>query len=52
VHLLYRAQGHDYVSSIGYASSSDGLHIDEQLKDPVFMPTQPFEIPTKVGKLI
>jgi len=51
VHLLYRAQGHDYVSSIGYASSSDGLHIDEQLKDPVFMPTQPFEIPTKVGQV-
>lgn len=51
VHLLYRAQGHDYVSSIGYASSADGVHIEQQLENPVFIPTQPFEIPIKAGQV-
>lgn len=43
VHLLYRAQGFDYVSQIGYASSSDGLSIDERHHKPAYRPTQPFE---------
>lgn len=43
VHLLYRAQGHDYVSQIGYASSSDGIAIDERLDKPAYWPTQVFE---------
>lgn len=51
VHLLYRAQGHNYVSSIGYASSTDGVHIEQQLRDPIFIPTQPFEIPLQPGKV-
>ncbi len=51
VHLLYRAQGHDYVSSIGYASSADGIHIEQQLEKPVFIPTQPFEIPIQAGQV-
>lgn len=38
VHILYRAQGYDYVSAIGYATSSDGVHIDERLDKPVFSP--------------
>jgi predicted GH43/DUF377 family glycosyl hydrolase len=36
VHILYRAQGFDYISSIGYASSSDGITIDERSEKPVF----------------
>ena len=36
VHLLYRAQGPDYISSIGYASSLDGVTIDQRLNKPVF----------------
>ena len=36
VHLFYRAQGYDYVSNIGYATTSDGVTIDERLDKPVF----------------
>jgi predicted GH43/DUF377 family glycosyl hydrolase len=43
VHILYRAQGFDYVSVVGYASSSDGVHIEERLDYPIYRPTQPFE---------
>jgi len=43
VHLLYRAQGHDYVSQIGYACSEDGLTISKRLPYPVYRPTQPWE---------
>ncbi|MBX4191918.1 hypothetical protein KW798_00295 [Candidatus Parcubacteria bacterium] len=35
VHLLYRALGHDGISRIGYASSSDGIHF-ERYPYPVF----------------
>jgi predicted GH43/DUF377 family glycosyl hydrolase len=43
VHLLYRAQGHDYISKIGYASSEDGLQIDHRSIKPIYVPTQAFE---------
>ncbi|MDO8270033.1 MAG: hypothetical protein Q7T54_05200 [Candidatus Levybacteria bacterium] len=49
VHLLYRAQANDGVSTFGYATSLDGLTIDENLTEPVFIPTQPFEMSTKPG---
>jgi predicted GH43/DUF377 family glycosyl hydrolase len=39
VHILYRAIGDDGVSRLGYASSSDGVSIDERLPSPVFEPT-------------
>ncbi len=51
VHIFYRAQGFDYVSSIGYATSSDGIKIDERFDRPVFVPTQPFESTKKPGQL-
>ena len=38
IHLLYRAIGHDGVSRIGYAASSDGYAIDKRLTIPVFKP--------------
>lgn len=39
IHLLYRARGRKGgVSRIGYASTVDGLHIDERLDKPVFKP--------------
>jgi len=44
VHILYRGQGRDGISRIGYASSSDGLNIDERLPEPVFEPEHPYEI--------
>ncbi len=36
VHILYRAQGYDYISSVGYASSKDGVNIDKRLDQPAF----------------
>lgn len=45
VHILYRAQGYDYVSVIGYAGSSDGVHIDERINEPAYIPSlQPFDV--------
>ncbi len=38
VHLLYRAIGGNDVSVLGYASSADGMHIDERLDEPAFVP--------------
>ncbi len=46
VHLLYRAQGYDYISTIGYAVSSDGLFIDERMNQPVYEPSVWFETNT------
>ncbi len=44
VHILYRAQSMDGTSVIGYASSTDGLHIDENIKEPIYIPRESFEI--------
>ena len=41
-HMLYRAQGLDYVSHIGYAVSEDGIHW-ARLDRPVFSPQEPWE---------
>ncbi len=43
VHLLYRAQGHDYVSVVGYASSADGLTINDRHNQPCYIPKEKFE---------
>lgn len=43
VHILYRAQGADGISRLGYASSSDGYDIDERLDAPIFSPLNPYE---------
>lgn len=43
VHILYRAQGFDGTSTVGYASSKDGFHIDENLDYPIYVPRAPFE---------
>lgn len=43
VHILYRAIGETDVSVLGYASTSDGLHIQERLDKPVYSPREPFE---------
>lgn len=43
VHLLYRAQGFNYVSQIGYACSDDGLEINNRLDQPIYKPSQSFE---------
>lgn len=43
VYLLYRAQGFDYKSVLGFASSSNGIKMDEKLDQPAYIPRKPFE---------
>jgi predicted GH43/DUF377 family glycosyl hydrolase len=38
VHILYRAQNMEGVSTIGYAVSKNGFDIDERLKEPIYTP--------------
>ncbi|MDO8658397.1 MAG: hypothetical protein Q7K55_06650 [Candidatus Levybacteria bacterium] len=45
VHFVYRAIGGSGTSVLGYASSKDGIHIDERLDEPIYIPTEPFESP-------
>ncbi len=52
VHIIYRAQGYDYVSSIGLATSKDGIHIDERYDEPIYSPQQLFDFVTKDKKKI
>ena len=37
-HMLYRAQGEDMVSRMGYAVSTDGIHFN-RMEKPVFEPS-------------
>ncbi len=46
VHILYRAQSMDGTSVVGYASSIDGIHIHENLDEPIYVPREPFEMKT------
>lgn len=50
VHVLYRAQGFDYISSVGYVRLKDGINVDKKLNYPVYNPTYDFEI-NKMGKV-
>jgi len=43
IHILYRAQGDDGVSRIGYAASKNGVTITERLSEPVYVPRTDFE---------
>ncbi len=49
VHLIYRGQGKDGVSCLGYATSSDGFSIEKDFDDPIYRPSASFELPTKQG---
>ena len=42
-HILYRAQGDDGVSRIGYATTKNGVKILERLPEPVYGPRESFE---------
>ncbi|MFH1608728.1 MAG: hypothetical protein ABH951_01765 [Patescibacteria group bacterium] len=66
VHILYRTFSNDNTSFIGYASSKNGVDIDERLSDPIYSPREDFEMKkiangnsgcedprlTKIGKTI
>jgi predicted GH43/DUF377 family glycosyl hydrolase len=43
VHILYRAIGVDLISRLGYASSADGVMIDNRISQPVLSPEFPWE---------
>ncbi len=45
VHLLYRAQGADGISRVGYASSPDGRSIDNRIPYPVYEPRHGYGLP-------
>lgn len=65
-HILYRTLSDDNTSFIGYASTKDGINIDERLKEPIYSPRENFESKkiaggnsgcedprlTKIGKII
>lgn len=48
-HILYRAMGEDETSVLGYASSSNGVNIEERLSEPIYVPRQDFEKKRKLG---
>ena len=43
VHLIYRAMSEDNTSTLGYAQSKDGIHIDYRSSEPIYIPRRPFE---------
>ncbi len=43
VRILYRAADKDNISVLGYATSTDGIHIDTRLADPAYVPRTDFE---------
>lgn len=43
IHILYRAQGTDLISSIGYARSSNGTDLEYRASGPVYCPQEVFE---------
>jgi len=43
IHLLYRAQGFDGLSVLGYAHSADGFNIDTRPLYPAYIPKHPFD---------
>lgn len=44
VYIIYRAMGDNNTSVMGLAISNDGLHIDERLPEPIYVPREPFEM--------
>ncbi len=43
IHILYRAMSNDKISTIGYAQSNDGIHIDNRSIKPIYSPRAKFE---------
>jgi beta-1,2-mannobiose phosphorylase / 1,2-beta-oligomannan phosphorylase len=43
VHLLYRALGASGLSTLGYAATADGVHVEERSDEPVYVPRASFE---------
>lgn len=43
MHILYRAHSANDTCTVGYAVSTDGLHIDERLPYPIYVPRESYE---------
>lgn len=43
IHIVYRAMSEDNTSVFGYATTKDGVHIDERSPGPIYIPREPFE---------
>lgn len=43
-YILYRAMSPDNTSRIGYATSKDGLTVNERINDPIYSPREDFEM--------
>ncbi|MFH1552886.1 MAG: hypothetical protein ABID83_04530, partial [Candidatus Omnitrophota bacterium] len=43
IHIIYRAMSEDNTSTMGYASSKDGLTIEKRLPKPIYVPREEFE---------
>ena len=43
VHVLYRAQGFDYISKLGYARFLNGTTLEHRSKKPIYAPQESFE---------
>ncbi len=48
-HILYRALSNDNTSTIGYASSKNGVSISERLDNPIYVPREDFEMKKVTG---
>ena len=46
-YLLYRAMSEDNTSTLGLAITSNGFEIEERLKEPIYVPREPFEMKVK-----
>jgi beta-1,2-mannobiose phosphorylase / 1,2-beta-oligomannan phosphorylase len=49
IHIIYRAMENDGTSRFGYATSRDGIHIEERLSEPIYGPRENFEQKKKPG---
>jgi predicted GH43/DUF377 family glycosyl hydrolase len=49
VFILYRAMDQNDTSTVGCAISQDGLHIDERLSEPIYVPREGFEVRKEPG---
>ncbi|MFH1380972.1 MAG: hypothetical protein ABIH57_02235, partial [Candidatus Omnitrophota bacterium] len=43
IHIIYRAMSEDNTSTMGYASTKDGLTIEKRLPKPIYVPREEFE---------
>ncbi len=50
VHIIYRAMSDDNTSTMGYATSKNGIDIDYRAPEPVYVPRESFELKPGAGR--